>query len=73
MVVDNSKLAAEHGIPNIPFYAFISTKNEEELWRDSIISYTKASGGKHFLLDADHYIHLDYPEFIAEKSKEIIE
>ena len=73
MVVDNSKLAAEQGIPNIPFYAFISSRNEEELWRDSIISYTKASGGKHFLLDADHYIHLDYPEFIAEQSRIIIE
>lgn len=73
MVDKNSKIVAEQGIPNIPFYAFISTKNEEEQWRDSIISYTKASGGKHFLLDADHYIHLDYPELIAEKSKRIIE
>jgi pimeloyl-ACP methyl ester carboxylesterase len=73
MVDNNSKIVAEQGIPNIPFYAFISTKNEEEHWRDSIISYTKASGGKHFLLDADHYIHLDYPELIAEKSREIIE
>src|SRR6056297_3059897 len=67
MVVEISRLAAEQGIPIIPFYAFISSRNEEEPWRDSIISYTKASGGKHFLLDADHYIHLDYPEFIAEQ------
>jgi len=73
MVESNSKLAKKENKYKVPFYAFISSRNEEKSWQDSIVSYTKEADGEAFILDADHYIHLEQPEFIAEKSKEIIE
>ncbi len=73
MVETNSQFVMEQGKVDIPFHAFISAENEEEYWKDSIIDYTEATGGEHFILDGDHYIYLDYPELIAEKSRELIE
>lgn len=73
MVTANSKTVSEQGKPKIPFFAFISSQNEEKYWQDSINSYVKATNGESIILDAEHYIHLDYPELIAERSKEIIE
>lgn len=73
VIENNSQIVAERGKPDVPFYAFISTDIEEELWRESIISYTKAIDGKYSVLDGDHYIHLDYPELIAKKSIKFIE
>ena len=73
MLEGNAKKVLEEGKPQIPFYAFISAENEKDLWKESIIDYTKKTGGKHFILDGGHYIHLDYPEVIAKKSREIIE
>lgn len=72
MLEANSKKVLEEGKPEIPFHAFISAENEKDFWKESIIDYTKATEGKHFILDGGHYIHLDYPELIAEKSREII-
>jgi len=72
MLEGNAKKVLEEGKPQIPFYAFISAENEKDLWKESIIDYTKKTGGKHFILDGGHYIHLDYPEVIAKKSREII-
>ena len=73
MVTANSQIVSEQGKPGIPFSAFISSRNEDQYWQDSINNYVKATNGESFILDADHYIHLDSPELIAEKSKEIIE
>ena len=73
MLDPNSKQVLKEGKPEIPFYAFISAENEKDLWKESIIDYTEKTEGKHFILDGSHYIHLDYPELIAKKSKEIIE
>ena len=73
MIETNNQLVMEQGKIDIPFHAFISAENEEKLWKDSIIAYAEKAGGEHFILDGGHYIHLDYPELIAEKSKELIE
>ena len=69
----NSQTVAAQGKPDVPYYAFISAENEEEWWRESITSYAEAIGGEYSILDGDHYIHLDYPEMIAEKSRAFIE
>jgi pimeloyl-ACP methyl ester carboxylesterase len=69
----NSKIVSEQGKLGTPFFAFISSRTEEDYWQDSINSYAKTSGGQTYILSGDHYIHLDYPELIAENSKEIIE
>jgi pimeloyl-ACP methyl ester carboxylesterase len=68
----NALTVSDQGTPDIPVHAFISRGNEDEQWAESIISYAQATNGRHFVLDGGHYIHLDYPELIAEKSKEII-
>lgn len=73
MVAHNSQLVAEQAKAEIPFYAFISAENEDEHWQKSIDSYAEASSGQTYILDGSHYIHLDHPELIAEKSREIIE
>ncbi len=53
--------------------AFISAENEEDWWRRSITSYAEALGGESTILDGGHYIHLDFPGLIAERSREFIE
>ncbi len=73
MVPLNSEKVSGQGNPALPFHAFISGENEEEYWKESIASYTKATGGEYFILDAGHYIHLDEPEFIAKKTRGLIE
>ncbi len=69
----NARIVADLGKPGVPFHAFISGENPEELWRDSIASYAASTGGRHAVLDGGHYIHLDYPERIAARSRELIE
>lgn len=73
MLNSNSQTVSAQGKPDIPYYAFISAENEEEWWQDSIISYAEAIGGEYSILDGDHYIHLDHPDLIAEKTRELIE
>lgn len=73
MVTANSKIVSEQKKAKVPFYAFVSSQNEEKHWQNSINSYAEAAKGQVFILDGTHYIHLDYPKLIADKSKEIIE
>lgn len=72
MVESNSQLVSEQNKSGVPFYAFISSQNEEESWQESINSYANKANGQTFILDGSHYIHLDYPQLIAEKTKEIL-
>lgn len=72
MLEENSHKVSVQGKPEVPFYAFISAENEEEWWQESIISYADSIDGEYSILEGDHYIHLDYPELIAEKSRELI-
>ncbi len=73
MVETNAKTVSEKGKPDLAFNVFISNENEDEFWEESLRSYAKATNGEYFVLDAEHYIHLDETELIAEKSKELIE
>lgn len=43
----NARVVADLGKPNVPFHAFISGEQPEELWRDSIASYAASTGGRH--------------------------
>lgn len=69
----NSQQLAAQGKPDVPFFAFISAKNEEDWWRESITSYAEEIGGEYSILEGEHYLHLDHPDLIAEKSREFIE
>lgn len=68
----NTQQVLEKGTPDLPFHVFVSDQGSE-LWKENLVSYAIATGGEYFLLDAEHYVHLDQPEFIAEKSRELIE
>ena len=69
----NSQQVAAQGKPDVPYLAFISAENEEKWWHESITGYAEAIGGDYSILDGGHYIHLDHPDLIAEKSREFIE
>lgn len=73
VIDENVKTVLENTENKVPFHVFISNQNEDELWKKSLISYTNSTGGKHFVLDGDHYIHLDFPDFISNNIKNIIE
>jgi pimeloyl-ACP methyl ester carboxylesterase len=66
----NSQLVREQGPPDLPVHVFISDQGTP-VWKESLVSYAEATGGEYFLLDAEHYVHLEKPEFIAEKSREL--
>ncbi|OWZ85035.1 alpha/beta fold hydrolase [Natranaerobius trueperi] len=70
---DNSQTVSEFKKPDSPFHVFISSENEEKYWSECLISFAEETEGEHFVLDAGHYIHLDKPELIAEKSRDLIE
>lgn len=67
----NSQRVLEEDESDVPFHVFISGEGEE-IWKDILSRNAEARGGEYFILDAEHYIHLDEPGFIAEKSREII-
>lgn len=64
---ENNQLVLDGPKPAVPFYTFISGK-KEDIWIDTLENYADMS----FILNADHYIHLNEPEFIAEKIAELI-
>ncbi len=68
----NAQTVSEQGQIDIPFHVFISRENEDEKWAESLVNYAEKTGGQSFILDGGHYIHLDQPELIAERSREII-
>ncbi len=70
-VPTNSQRFLEQGEPDLAFHAFISEEGEEE-WKNILSDYAQYTGGEYYILEAEHYIHLDKPELIAEKSNEII-
>lgn len=72
ILAKNSQAAAAQKKSKVPFYAFISAKNENDYWQNSIMSYAESRAGQTYILEGDHYIHLDFPDYIAEKAREII-
>ncbi len=68
----NSQTVLEQGKADLPFHVFISAEGGKE-WKDTLSSYSRTTGGENFILDAEHYIHLDQPELIAQKSRVLID
>ena len=69
----NAQKVSEQGTPDLPFHVFISNENDDKSWSENLTALAAETSGEHFLMDAGHYIHLDKPGVIAEKSKELIE
>jgi len=71
LLAANSQTVLEQGKSTVPFHVFISNEGGEK-WKDTLSSYSQATGGENFILDGEHYIHLDQPDLIAQKSRIII-
>lgn len=69
---NNAEVLLEQGLPDVPMHVFVSDQGAD-LWKSSLLEFAEAGNGKYYLLDAEHYIHLDKPEFIAETSRKLIE
>ena len=68
----NAQTVGELGPPSLPVHVFVSDEGTE-VWKESLMSYAETTGGEYVLLDAGHYVHLDMPEFIAERSRDLLE
>lgn len=63
----NAQLVADAGIPDVPFYVFISNGEGVTVdnWGEILLAYTEAAGGQHQMLDVGHYVHSEAPDLIA--------
>ena len=63
----NAELVAREGIPDVPFYVFISNGEGVDIdnWGEILLSYTETAGGQHQLLDVAHYVHSEAPDLVA--------
>ena len=71
----NAQLVAAEGIPDVPFFFFIS--NGEGLpmdnWVDVLVAYAEAAGGQYEMLNVGHYVHNEAADLIAEGSRRFLQ
>lgn len=72
---ENARLVASHGVPNLPFFVFISNGAGLPMdnWGEVLSTYVTTLGGETILLDAGHYVHGEVPELIAAETRAFIE
>jgi pimeloyl-ACP methyl ester carboxylesterase len=65
----NAQWVAAEGMPEVPFYVFISNGDGLPMdnWREVLVAYVEAAGGQYRMLDVDHHVHAEAPELIAEE------
>jgi pimeloyl-ACP methyl ester carboxylesterase len=71
----NARLVAAEGIPDVPFYFFISNGEGQAVdnWGEILVSYAEAAGGEYRMLDVGHYVHNEAADVIAEESRAFLE
>ena len=70
----NAELVAAEGVPEVPFYAFISDgEGLIDTWNEILVSYAEAAGGQHQVLDVGHYVHSEAPDLIATEVRAFLE
>jgi hypothetical protein len=71
----NARLVAAEGIPDVPFYFFISNGEGQAVdnWGEILVSYAEAAGGEYRMLDVGHYVHNEATDVIAEESRVFLE
>ena len=72
MISRNSEIVNQNDNLSSSFNVFISNE-ADDLWKETLINYSKNTNGKYYLLNASHYVHLDKPNFISHKIKMILE
>jgi pimeloyl-ACP methyl ester carboxylesterase len=65
----NAQLVAAEGVPDVPFYAFISNGDDQPMdnWSEVVAAYVEAAGGQYKMLDVGHYVHTEAPDLIAQE------
>ncbi len=69
---ENAATVSAGELPDVPFHAFIS-ESQPEIWKETVAGYAQETGGQAFVLDAGHYLHVERPRLIAERSDALIE
>lgn len=72
MIDTNVRTVLQQPEPSVPFHAFISTRNENEHWSRVLAERARSSGGQSFLVDADHYIHIDALDTVSAEIRGLI-
>jgi pimeloyl-ACP methyl ester carboxylesterase len=71
----NARQVAAEGIPDVPFYCFIS--NGEDLpmdnWVEVLAAYVEAAGGQYTMLDVGHYVHNKATDLIADEIQGLLQ
>jgi pimeloyl-ACP methyl ester carboxylesterase len=70
----NARQVAAEGIPDVPFYVFISNGDGLPMdnWGEVLTAYVEAAGGQYKMLDVGHYVHNEAAAVIAEESREFL-
>jgi len=70
----NAQRVAAEGIPDVPFYVFISNGDGLPMdnWGEVLAAYVEAAGGQYKLLDVGHYVHNEAAAVIADASREFL-
>ena len=70
----NAEVVAAEGVPDVPFYAFVSDgEGLIETWDEILVSYAEAAGGEYQVLDAGHYVHSEAPDLIATEIRAFLQ
>lgn len=71
----NAQLVAAEGIPDVPFYVFISNGDGLPMdnWGEILAAYVEAAGGEYRMLDVGHYVHNEATDLIADESRTFLQ
>ncbi len=71
----NAQRVATEGIPDVPFYVFISNGKglPVDNWREVLAAYVEAAGGQYKMVDVGHYVHAEAPDRIAEEIRAFLQ
>lgn len=71
----NARLVAAEGIPDVPFYVFISNGDGLPMdnWGKILAAYVEAAGGEYRMLDVGHYVHNEATNLIADESRTFLQ
>ena len=71
----NARLVAAEGIPDVPFYAFISNGDGLPMdnWGEVLVAYVEAAGGQYQMLDVGHYVHTEAPNLISDEIRDFLQ
>lgn len=72
MIDANARTVLQQPEPSVPFHAFISTSNENEHWSRVLTERARRSGGQYYLVDADHYLHIDALDTVSAEIRTLI-